>query len=207
MSKRVAHFIPAYQRRVDVDVAMAIARDCEFATAHKWKYMPFYVDTTGIARARNQAVREALEHGAELLLMQDSDTFANPAYTYSALERLWKTMHTFEAAVVGAAVPIRNRVDGMPMNCHPYEFGRRFDGEVGTGLMLIDLVKLAALQRPWFVQEDSADGEGVEVGEDIAFCRRVRDGLGLRVIVDASIPMIHGYMTMHMSKLPDDGAA
>ena len=185
---RVAHFVPAYRSTMHAEVAMGLARDAAWCASVGWDHAPFYADCNGIARARNLGLRTAQANDCDLLLMQDADTFALPT-AGSALAHLFRNLRKSDAAVIGAAVLIRN---GDGVNCEPATPGEVYDGEVGTGLMLIDLRKLASLPLPWFVQRDTADGCGVDVGEDIGFCRAVK-AAGHRVLVDYSIPTGHAF--------------
>jgi hypothetical protein len=176
---------PAYRQQINVRTATCVTQDALWAQSQGWQAAPLWVDVSGIARARNQLVREAERCGARLLLMCDSDTFALPPQ--GGLERMWETMVNHKAAVVGAAVPTRN---GQRMNCEPAKPGETYEGEVGTGYMLLDLVKLRDLPKPWFVHEDTDDGLKVQCGEDIYFCRHAK-AHGHSVIVDFGLAMGH----------------
>ena len=195
---RVAHFVPAYRATVHAEVALGMAREATWCASNGWEHVPFYTDCNGIARARNLAVREAMRHRCDLLLMQDADGFMIPsAETPSAIGHLWRTMHKADAAVVGAVFVVRN---GQTVNCEPARPGETYDGEVGTGLMLIDLRRLDSLALPWFVQRDGADGCSVALGEDIGFCRAV-SAIGQRVIVDYSIRTGHASSVVEATRI------
>lgn len=184
---RIAHVVPAYGQRVHVSVAMAFAREAAWCEHEGHVHVPFFTDVIGVDRARNIAVSLAIKAGCDLLLMQDADTFAQPEHNYSALCPLLATMRQQDAAAVGVAVASRNR---DRMNCEPARPGEVYEGEVGTGLMLIDLRKLADMPRPWFVYQVADDGETVRCGEDLYFCRRVK-AAGHKVLVDYTIPTGH----------------
>jgi hypothetical protein len=64
--------------------------------------------------------------------------------------------------------------------------------------MLIDLLKLRDLPRPWFVHRDTDDGLGVVCGEDIYFCRHAK-AHGHRVMVNYAIPMGHADQSVSAS--------
>lgn len=182
---RIALAIPAYRQAVHARTAYAWAQDSMAALEQGWNPMLIWADNTGVARSRNTIVKMAGDADARLLLMCDSDTF--PLAVEGGLAHLWRTMSATGAAVVGAAVVTRN---GDRMNCEPARPGETYEGEVGTGYMLIDLFKLRDLPRPWFVHRDSDDGLRVVCGEDIYFCRHAK-AHGHRVIVDFTIPMGH----------------
>lgn len=210
---RIAHCIPAYRSQVHIEVALGMARDAEFCwtnggdAAHHYQHihMPFFVDCSGIARARNLGVERAIAAGADLLLFQDTDVFMpvtkpnqvrSPAC--SALEALLGTLNNnLDAAAVGAACCIRN---GNRMNCEPARPGEVYPGIVGTGLMLIDLRKIADIPRPWFRHYDTQDGLGVECGEDVYFCRLLQKH-GHMVIVDYSIETGHAGGVVDLTRI------
>lgn len=180
---RIGHYVPAYGQRVHVQVAMALAREAAWCEASGHQHVPFFTDIIGVDRARNTAAELAYRSGCDLLLMQDADTYALPEHNYSAIRPLL----AHGAAVVGAAYASRNR---DRMNCEPARPGEVYEGVVGTGLMLIDLRKLAELPRPWFAYRVAADGMTVECGEDLHFCRLVK-AAGHSVLVDYTIPTGH----------------
>lgn len=181
----VALTIPAYRQQVHARTAYAWAQDAMTAMEFGWKPLLIYADNTGVARSRNTLVKMAEDAGARLLLMCDSDTFPMPPE--GGLGHMWQAMTETNAAVVGAAVITRN---AKRMNCEPARPGEIYDGEVGTGYMLIDLWKLRDLPRPWFVHKDSPDGLKVECGEDIYFCRHAK-AHGHSVMVHFALPMGH----------------
>jgi hypothetical protein len=192
----VAHLVPAYRGTVHAKVAIGMSRDAIVCSERRWKHMPFLIDAHGIERVRNMGVRIAYENKADLLLMQDADTFAlEPAF--GALEPLFTTMEKHGAAAVGAAVVTRN---GDRMNAEPARPGESYEGEVGTGIMLINLAKLHDLPRPWFRTLIAPDGEVVQQSEDIFFCRQLK-AYGHKVIVDYTFQTGHGYSSVHVSRI------
>jgi hypothetical protein len=192
----VAHLLPAYRSTVHAEVAIGMSRDAVVCAERGWKHLPFFVDAHGVERVRNMGVRLAYENKCDLLLMQDADTFATkPAF--GALEALYRTMEKHDAAAVGAAVVVRN---GERMNVEPARPGESYEGEAGTGLMLIDLRKLRGMPRPWFRTLVRADGETVQEGEDIHFCRLLK-AHGHRVVVDYTFPTGHGYSSVYASRV------
>jgi hypothetical protein len=193
---KIAHLLPAYRGTVHAEVAIGMSRDAIVCAERGWKHIPFCVDAHGIDRVRNMGVRIAYEQGADLLLMQDADTFSiRPAF--GSIESLYASMEKHDAAAVGAAVVVRN---GNTMNVEPARPGESYEGEVGTGLMLIDLRKLTDMPRPWFRTLVRSDGETVQESEDIHFCRLLK-AHGHKVIVDYTFPTGHGYSSVHASTL------
>jgi hypothetical protein len=182
---KIALAVPAYQQRVHVQTAHAWAQDMASAMEMGWRPLLLWTDCNSIEIARNTIVARAQQADARLLLMCDSDTM--PVPLEGGLKHMWQVMTETGAAVVGAAVPVRN---GDSMNCQPARPGEVYDGVVGTGYMLIDLVKLRALPTPWFKCELAEDGLSKSVGSDIGFCRAVQSA-GHRVIVNFRLAMAH----------------
>lgn len=193
---RVLHLLPAYRGTVHAQVAIGMSRDAIVCAERGWKHIPFCIDAHGIDRVRNMGARVAIENNADLLLMQDADTFAlQPAF--GCLESLYKTMERHGAAAVGAAVVVRN---GDRMNCEPAKPGESYEGDVGTGIMLVDMRRIMDVPRPWFRTLVKSDGESVYESEDIHFCRLLR-AHGHKVIVDYTFPTGHGYSSVHATRL------
>jgi hypothetical protein len=181
----IALAVPAYKQQVHVQTACTLAQDAMSAVEMGWRPMLLWADMTGIERARNMIVKQAEQAGARLLLMVDSDTM--PVSPHGGLKHMWQAMTDTSAAVVGAAVPIRN---GDRMNCEPARPGEVYPGVCGSAYLLIDLVKLRDLPRPWFRCELTDDGIDKAVGSDIWFCRHVQ-AHGHAVTVNFALPMAH----------------
>lgn len=182
---KIALAVPAYKQAVHIGAAYAWAQDMATAMEMGWKPLLLWNDVNSIEVARNLIVQQAIQAEARLLLMMDSDSA--PILPEGGLASMWRAMSDMNAAVVGAAVPIRN---GESMNCEPARPGEIYPGTVGTAYMLIDLWKLRALSRPWFQVQFAEDGLSKAVGSDIGFCHRVRDA-GHVVAVNFALPMAH----------------
>ena len=183
---KIALAVPAYRQTVAVQTAYAWAQDAMTALEMGWRPLLLTVDCHGVARARNQFVEIAMKEGARLLLMMDSDTFPTPPW--GGLKDMWAAMTETGAAVVGAAYPMRN---GNVMCCNPVKPGEVYEADkVGTGYMLIDLVKLRDLPKPWFVYEVAADGIETTRGEDVYFCELIREH-GHKLVVNYRLQMAH----------------
>lgn len=175
---KIAHFIPAYRSALHIESAYTLVRDAMWCEWHEHELLPFYRATSSIDVARNYALRTAIEHGCDLLVMMDADVFVpGPS---SAIEPLIAAWEATGAAVVGAPVVTR-RNDGA-VNVTP-------EGDVGTGLMLVDVAQLARVPAPWFRTTLDERGE-LRCGEDIGFCQLVRQH-GLRVHVATEIATGH----------------
>jgi hypothetical protein len=185
----IALAVPAYQQRIHVVTAAAWSQDLVTAMQLGWRPLQLWTDINSIECARNTIVKQAIDAGARLLLTCDADTM--PISPEGGLRSMWQAMQDTGAAVVGAAVPVRN---GETMNCEPARPGEIYDGVVGTAYMLIDLHKLRDLPRPWFRVELSDDGTTKAVGSDIGFCR-LAEKHGHRVVVNYALQMAHAEIT------------
>lgn len=180
---KIMHFIPCYRSTLRIESAYSMVRDCTWAQRSGHEITPIYVAGWSVERARNHALRMAIDSKMDLLLMQDADVFADNGLA----ELVFSWRGNAKPAVLGAPVPLRGK---DAVNCLPYLPGEVFDGVVGAGLLLIDVKQLANIQPPWFTVRYTEDGTGIDCGEDIGFCRLVRDA-GLRVLIDARIKTGH----------------
>lgn len=171
---RVGIFTPAYREQVHVGHAYMLARLCVSLATAGMRPDPFYRASACLDASRNWAVNEARRRGCHVLLMVDADVFTTDAsFLADMLDEIKDG-----AAVAGAVVSTRGGRENATT-----------DGEVGTGMMLIDLRKLESLPHPWFRTELDARGE-TAAGEDVAFCRRVM-AHGRRVAIVRSFPTTH----------------
>jgi hypothetical protein len=189
----IALGIPAYRQQIHVRAGYTWVQDALTAVEYGWKPAPFFVDNSGIARARNNMIKMANELDARLLLTMDADSF--PMVPDGGLAHMWAVMQEHDAAVVLAAFVVRN---GKRLNVEPVKLGETYEGEGGTAYMLIDLWKLRDLPKPWFVHEDTDDGLGVSCGEDVYFCRHAK-AHGHKIVVTCAIPT--GHATGELSTL------
>lgn len=182
---RIALAIPAYRQTVHIGAAYAWAQDMATAMEMGWRPILLWNDVNSIEIARNLIVQQAMQADARLLLMMDADTA--PILPEGGLKSMWQAMTDTGAAVVGAAVPVRN---GSSMNCEPATPGELYPGVVGTAYMLVDMWKLRDLPRPWFRVQLANDGLSKTIGSDIGFCRDVQ-AAGHTVTVNFRLPMAH----------------
>ena len=185
---KIALACPSYQQRMHIGSAYAWAQDSMSALELGWRPVLLWVDANNIEIARNILVKQADDAGARLLLMMDADSF--PTLPQGGLAHMWRAMCDHSAAIVGAAIPIRN---GNGMNCEPATPGEVYEGVVGSAYLLIDTWKLRDLPRPWFKLDMSADGMSKAIGSDINFCKMVQ-AHGRKVIVNFALPTAHAEM-------------
>lgn len=152
--------------RVGADFALSLAGLAASVEATRDIILLKGTGSVSAATARNRLVEGAQAHGADWLLMADSDmTF--PPY---AADRLL----SHDVPIVGATYRRRGGefdILGSPM---PEEWsGLRPATVIPLGLTLIRMDVFRVLKAPWFWV--SIDSETRElVGEDIVFCRDVQ---------------------------------
>lgn len=153
--------------------------------------------------ARNVAAMRALEVGARWLFFLDSDVIP----PHDAVLRL---MSHNQPVVSGlycrrsppAAIPVMQR-GGQWVTEFPANALIEVD-VVGTGCLLIrrDVLENMKPSDPrrgkhwfdWRVDMQGIDPPGHAMSEDFTFCRRVREEMGLKVLVDTSVVCKHiGY--------------
>jgi hypothetical protein len=140
-----------------------------------------------IHMARNRALSQAIAMECDLLLMQDADVaFDDDVH---ALGHLIQTMGETGAAVVGAAVRRRSRVERIAASTTKPNQIVELE-HVGTGLMLIDVAVAATIEPPWFDVELNASGTGVTADEGPTLCRKLR-AAGHTIVCDFTFPTLH----------------
>lgn len=156
----------------------------------KGEYYLMMVETALIAEGRNKAFRQAKESGADYLLFIDSDI----VFPLDGLEKL--LAHSTDVATGIYYMSGRNNyrpciyrftASGMVENFalipdKPF----RVDA-AGCGFMLISRRVLEVLPGNAF---DHLTINGVQLGEDVSFCHRLRDA-GLAIMADPSIRLGH----------------
>jgi len=150
--------------------------------------------TTEIAMIRNEIVKIALRKECTHLLFMDTDQ----VYAEDTIYRL--LAHNKD--IVGAKVHIRYPPFIPTIFRFDEEVGKQYvvDEEewtkrqlldvdaTGTGCLLIKTDVFRNIEFPWF--EFSVDKYGETIGEDINFCRKVKN-FGYKIYVDTSINCGH----------------
>lgn len=141
---------------------------------------------TIIHKSREELVFAALEHGMTHILFLDSDM----RFPRNALVHLLAR----DGYIVGTNYTTRR------MPCRPVTFADDVDASkrvyteadadglqevasIGFGCVLIDLDVFRGLSRPWFACPWDEETRKF-IGEDVYFCRKVRQELGLPILID-----------------------
>jgi hypothetical protein len=156
------------------------------------------VDVCGVDRARNILLAQAMSHGADWLLMIDSDTWVDPG---SDLVRM-----IIEApehiAMIGAAVRTRGlgRGNDAPLNLYEWKAseGRHLPVDlipdhrhnevdaIGGAVIAINLHRVPKdLVFKWHYYDD-----GRSISEDLYFCRELRRA-GEYIFIDTRVKTFH----------------
>lgn len=150
------------------------------------------IETCGIDVARNRLVAEALEVGADWLLMIDADTWhedgSDILQMISDADRM--AQHT-KVGAVAAQVPKRDP-DDTHLMVYRYLNEKRYPATLPSGgiadidaaataMMAINLnfIREHKLKAPWFKFEWRDGDTKPFQGEDLYFCARVREAGGV----------------------------
>lgn len=157
-----------------------------------------------IHSARNQLARSALQGGATHVLFVDSDMTFPPAVT---IDRLL----SWNKEIVGATYVTRAPDHALCCeNSTKAQKGFREGQELvemialPTGLMMIEAGVFAKLKKPWFraevVEECEEYPDGLEIGDDVGFCRRAVQA-GVRIWCDVPLSMVVGHLGIEEYKV------
>ncbi len=153
--------------------------------------------------ARNVACQRALEGGFTHLFFLDSDVIP----PRDAILRL----RSHNAPIVSGLYCRRSPPHGIPVMIRGRDWVTEFPPNslievdlVGSGCLLIHRQLLEALPPPkdrpekrwfhWKVDRAGLEGQGECLSEDFVFCKRVREELGIPILVDTGVQCKHiGY--------------
>lgn len=181
---------------------------------HWWKQqheplLMLYVDSCFVDKARNILIQQALEKGADWLLMCDSDTY------YTAPGPIIKMLAdavSRSAAVIGAAVRLRKREGEIYNAALAPDFAPMTREQIGEHLRPVDriggaftAINLGWLRdnwhdSPWFMVQHIAGPKPDTVGEDCWFSDGVKKRGGT-ILVDPR------FEPSHVGATPDEVSA
>jgi len=153
-----------------------------------------------IAEARESLVKDALESDCTHILFWDSDLRVEPDALLKLLSHDYPACSAYYWSKKGcAACWIEEDGKFTPVNPGADLPPSFFADFVGFGFCLLDLELFKMLERPWFVYQRELHEEIPPVftrseilSEDAYFClKRLRDELGIRVLVDATFRTWH----------------
>lgn len=188
--KRIFIGLPAYQRQIDVEILFSVLR-----MQGEYQYEFDYIGSSIITDARNYLVKRFLDSDNEWLYFWDADIVVKDANLFT---KLIETSENLDAAIVGAAYRLKNRL-GLVVGGNQNEEGQIKNLEssglktpilvdaVGTGTMLIRRDVLTTMQAPWFEFVTTADHVQPE---DYNFCLKAKK-LGFKVALDPRILTLH----------------
>lgn len=197
--------VPAYGGRVvtgHVHMWLTLGHTLAVSSARFALRYRGLVDVCGVDVARNELCEGAIAAGCDWLLMVDADTWVEDG---TSLLQMISTADRQGADV--AVGPVLQRGSDEPhLMAYVHElsddgFVRRplapslLDGRVvpchaaATAVMAIRIATLVKLRRPWF-RFDYIDGTHRFLGEDLAFCARIRERAGT-IVVDGRVKTRH----------------
>lgn len=183
----IGHFTPSYTPICAGQVAQILREEATLHDRLGYEYRWWSEEQSSIVAVRNRNLKAAIEMGCDYLCMQDSDIWSKSSI--GAIAPMLLTARETGAAMVAAIVGLRRK--DAQANVHPVKAGEVYEAEkAGTGLVLIDCAQAAEIGAPWFMNTYSDDGCNLAVGEDIHFCRLLREH-GKRIVVDGRIPTTH----------------
>lgn len=191
---KISIAIPAYDRKVDVEIMTAIARLPGEYPDMQWGLD--WISTSIITAARNGLTERFLETECDYLYFWDSDVVIRDL---SFMGKLLETATKLDAQIVGGVYRIKHRSsdcvvgmlkdDGEIRNFKEGEITEpRLVDVIGTGSMLIKREVFEKVPKPWFSFVDKPDLHNLP--EDYHFCLLAKKQ-GIRVAVDPRFSTYH----------------
>jgi hypothetical protein len=156
-------------------------------------------ESYSIEWSRNRLLWQAMQRGADWVLMMDADTFHAKT---PDLIRMLETGQESGAAVIASPVKMRGRfgynvfevADDVVRHVDPQSWQGRVSGvdRIGTACFAIsaDWIKEPWPNQPWFVTQQLDGDEPRKIGEDVTFCDRVRERGG-KILADGRFEPVH----------------
>lgn len=183
----IGHFTPSYTPITQGQVAQILREENMLNGRLDYDYRWWSEELSDIVAIRNRALKAAIDMGCDFLCMQDSDIYSKS--NVGAIALMLATARETGAAMVAAICGLRR--EPVTANVYPCHAGKVYEAEkAGTGLVLIDCEQAAKLEGRAFDKTYNKDGTAIEIGEDIWFCRQLRDA-GMKIYVDGRVPTTH----------------
>lgn len=151
-----------------------------------------------IDQAREELAKDALESGCTHILYMDSDIRPNSDAVIRALNHRYPFVSGSYWLKKGHWCGLMDTGNGytpLPVPTNALSITADY---VGLGFALIDMRIFKQLKPPWFVYQRESDDElppyftkGIIHSEDAWFCRRCREELGIRPLIDPTIILKH----------------
>ncbi len=183
---RIAHFIPCARGEMSDATAESMVQTALWIAANGHTRIRLHAHDPWIHMARNRALAQSIAMECDYLLMQDADVSFDECDP--VLEMLLESIVAHDASAVAAGVRRRARTERVAASStKPAQI---YEAEVGTGLLLIDVNRVAAISPPWFDVELNASGTGVVADEGPLFSRKLK-AAGQKVYCDFTFPTVH----------------
>ena len=146
----------------------------------------------GVVEARNIAAKQALEVNAKYLLFLDDDVLLPHKTLVRFLELMennddWDVLTGIVPTKTDNAPPCIFKA-GHPGPFWDWEFNTQFEIDLcGMACCMIRTSVLRRVGEPWFEwYRESQQGANAEEGEDVGFCRRVKEAGGT-IVADGGV--------------------
>jgi hypothetical protein len=186
---RIGHFTPSYTPITPGLTAQTHREAATLTEKLNYSYEWWEESCSDIVKIRNRAIKRSIDECHNYLCMQDSDIYSKSSI--GVIAPMLATALETGAAMVAAICGLRRTPPCS--NVEPSRPGQVYTAEkAGTGIVLIDVGQVSKIwgTRRLFDKSYNEDGTEIEVGEDIWFCRVLRDA-GLSIYVDGRVPTTH----------------
>lgn len=152
-----------------------------------------FIQSTYVHVGREAVLAGALERQATHVLWLDTD-MAFPADTAIRLAQHNRPIVAANCVMRDPRLIFTAMRDGQRIETTADSSGLERVDQVGPAVMLMRTNVVDGLKRPWFAHGRNASGE--DVGEDVMFCRRLRD-VGHDIYIDHDLSKEIGHIGQH----------
>jgi hypothetical protein len=152
-----------------------------------------FIQSTYVHVGREAVLQGAIDRQATHVLWLDTDMTFPPETAF------WLAQH--DKAIVGCNCVMRDprliftaQAHGRRVETSANSHGLESVDTVGLAVMLMRVDVVAALERPWF--RHGRNAVGGDVGEDVMFCRALRDA-GHEIFIDHDLSKEIGHIGQH----------
>lgn len=177
---------------VPASFALDLAHLYSFTREHgPWTSVTMgFVQSTYVHVGREAVLTGALARQATHILWLDTD-MAFPADTAVRLARHNRPIVACNCVMRDPRVLFTAMKDGQRVQSGPDSSGIDTVDHVGTAVMLMRTDVVFGIERPWFAHGVNASGG--DIGEDVMFCRRLREA-GHSIYIDHDVSKEIGHI-------------
>lgn len=160
-----------------------------------------FIQSTYVHVGREAVLAGAIERQATHVLWLDTD-MAFPPDTAIRLAQWNQPIVACNCVMKTAQSVFTAMRGGQRVETRPESSGLESVDTVGPAVMLMRTDAIAGLCRPWFEHGRNADGG--DIGEDVMFCRKLKD-IGRDIYIDHDLSKEIGHIGQHTYR-PDRAA-